>query len=107
MDSCVCVRPTKLRLGEISNISWLYSVILHGIIQYFHSNLNNLCHRAGICIWSASYPGNAALVRSGVTASSGTVSRGSGARWTLVDFLQSPNGEQITALCWNPDGRYP
>ncbi|XP_071912052.1 aladin isoform X3 [Coffea arabica] len=60
--------------------------------------------KGGICIWAASYPGNPALVRGGVTSS--TLSRGSGTRWTLVDFLQSHDGEQISALSWSPDGRY-
>ncbi|KAL5994851.1 hypothetical protein ACLOJK_024908 [Asimina triloba] len=47
--------------------------------------------------------GNTASVRSGVTSLLGTLSRaGSGFRWTLVDFLQSPNGEQGAA--WDPDG---
>ncbi|KAI7991488.1 Aladin [Camellia lanceoleosa] len=57
-----------------------------------------------ICIWTASYPGNAASVRPGVT--SGTIARGTGTRWTLVDFLRSHNDEQISALSWSPDGRY-
>ncbi|KAK2967394.1 hypothetical protein RJ640_023985 [Escallonia rubra] len=61
--------------------------------------------KGGICIWAASYPGNAASVRSGVTA--GTLSRGSGVRWTFVDFLRSHDDEQISALSWSPDGRYP
>ncbi|XP_052175856.1 aladin [Diospyros lotus] len=60
--------------------------------------------RGGICLWSASYPGNPASVRSGVA--SGTLSRSSGTRWTLVDFLRSPDGELISALSWSPDGRY-
>ncbi|XP_059668260.1 aladin [Cornus florida] len=60
--------------------------------------------KGGICIWTASYPGNAASVRSGV--SSGTLSKGSGSRWTLVDFLRSHDDEQISALSWSPDGRY-
>ncbi|CAI9101058.1 OLC1v1038296C3 [Oldenlandia corymbosa var. corymbosa] len=59
--------------------------------------------KGGICIWAASYPGNAALVRHKITSS---ILRGSGTRWTLVDFLQSHNGEQISALSWSPDGRY-
>ncbi|KAJ4958150.1 hypothetical protein NE237_025261 [Protea cynaroides] len=63
--------------------------------------------RGGICIWSASYPGNAASVRSGVSSFLGTLSRGSGVRWTLVDVLRSPNNEQISALSWSPNGRYP
>lgn len=66
----------------------------------------SVASKGGICIWSASYPGNAACMRSGVASSIGAVSRGSGVRWMLVDFLRSPNDEQITALCWNPDGRY-
>ncbi|KAK4485620.1 hypothetical protein RD792_008263 [Penstemon davidsonii] len=61
--------------------------------------------KGGICIWAASYPGNVASVRTGVTSS--TLSRGSGTRWTLVDFLQSSDNEQISALSWSPDGRYP
>ncbi|XP_058205296.1 aladin [Rhododendron vialii] len=60
--------------------------------------------KGGICIWTASNPGNIASVRSGVA--SGTLSRGSGARWTLVDFLRSHDDEQISALSWSPDGRY-
>ncbi|MQM05754.1 hypothetical protein Taro_038572 [Colocasia esculenta] len=63
--------------------------------------------RGGICIWSASYPGNAASMRLGAVPHVGTLSRGSGVRWTLVDFLHSPNGEQATSLCWSPTGRYP
>ncbi|KAK0596478.1 hypothetical protein LWI29_016044 [Acer saccharum] len=63
--------------------------------------------KGGICIWAASYPGNAASVRSGSASFLGTLSRGSGTRWTLVDFLRSPGGEQISALSWSPDGRYP
>lgn len=63
--------------------------------------------RGGICIWSASYPGNAASVRSGIASSLGTVARSSGVRWILVDILRSPHDELVTALSWNPDGRYP
>ncbi|URE24007.1 WD domain, G-beta repeat domain containing protein [Musa troglodytarum] len=57
--------------------------------------------KGGICIWSASFPGNAPSVRSGVTSSVSSVSRGSGIRWILVDFLQSPNDEQINVLSWS------
>ncbi|KAL7093008.1 hypothetical protein ACP275_11G016700 [Erythranthe tilingii] len=59
--------------------------------------------RGGICIWAASYPGNVPSVRSGITSS--TLSRGL-SKWTLVDFLQSLDSEQISALSWSPDGRY-
>ncbi|KAG8645620.1 aladin isoform X1 [Manihot esculenta] len=62
--------------------------------------------KGGICIWAASYPGNVASVRSGTASYLGTLSRGAGTRWTLVDFLQSHNDEQISALSWSPDGRY-
>ncbi|XP_010252360.1 PREDICTED: aladin isoform X2 [Nelumbo nucifera] len=62
--------------------------------------------KGGICIWSSSYPGNAASVRSGIASFAGTLPRGSGVRWTLVDVLRSPKDEQITALSWSPDGRY-
>ncbi|XP_058078263.1 aladin isoform X2 [Magnolia sinica] len=68
--------------------------------------LSVACKR-GICIWSASYPGNAASVRSRVASFLGTLSRGgSGFRWTLVDFLESPSGEQVSALSWSPNGRF-
>ncbi|PIN21123.1 WD40 repeat protein [Handroanthus impetiginosus] len=60
--------------------------------------------KGGICIWAASYPGNVPSVRSGVTSS--TISRGSGTKWILVDFLRSFDSEQISALSWSPDGRY-
>ncbi|KAF6151895.1 hypothetical protein GIB67_010469 [Kingdonia uniflora] len=63
--------------------------------------------KGGICIWSASYPGNAATVRSGVASFVGALSRGSGIRWTLVDFLRSPKNDQVSALSWSPTGRYP
>ncbi|KAF3492902.1 hypothetical protein DY000_02056440 [Brassica cretica] len=63
--------------------------------------------RGGICIWTASYPGNMALVRSGGSSLRGSLSRGSGARWILVDFLRCQNDEQISALSWSPCGRYP
>ncbi|MBA0833312.1 hypothetical protein Goarm_017633 [Gossypium armourianum] len=63
--------------------------------------------KGGICIWAASYPGNAASVRSGSASFLGALSRGSGTRWTLVDFFRSSHGEQISALSWSPDGRYP
>uniref|UniRef100_A0A2P2MAZ9 Uncharacterized protein MANES_10G077600 n=1 Tax=Rhizophora mucronata TaxID=61149 RepID=A0A2P2MAZ9_RHIMU len=60
----------------------------------------------GICIWAASYPENAASVRSGAASFLGTLSRGSATRWTLVDFLHSCDDEQVTALSWSPNGRY-
>ncbi|KAG2258284.1 hypothetical protein Bca4012_021593 [Brassica carinata] len=63
--------------------------------------------RGGICIWTASYPGNMSLVRSGGSSLRGSLSRGSGARWILVDFLRCQNDEQISALSWSPCGRYP
>nr|CAD1817334.1 unnamed protein product [Ananas comosus var. bracteatus] len=62
--------------------------------------------KGGICIWSASYPGNAASVRTGIASSFGTVARGSGVRWILVDILRSPHDELVSALSWNPDGRF-
>ncbi|KAI3472370.1 hypothetical protein Pfo_029131 [Paulownia fortunei] len=54
--------------------------------------------KGGIGIWAASYPGNVPSVRSGVNSS--TLSRGSVTRWALVDFLQSFDSEQISALSW-------
>ncbi|KAI3887490.1 hypothetical protein MKX03_031999, partial [Papaver bracteatum] len=55
----------------------------------------------GIFIWSASYPGSVACVRYGIASFAGTLSRASGVRWTMVDFLRSPNNEQISALSWS------
>ncbi|XLR49141.1 hypothetical protein HN51_033387 [Arachis hypogaea] len=63
--------------------------------------------KSGICIWAASYPGNAASVRSGTVSFLGSLSRGSGIRYILVDFLRSQNDEHVSALTWSPDGRYP
>lgn len=62
--------------------------------------------KGGICIWAASYPGNPATVRPGAASSLGTLTRGSGGRWTLVDFLRSHSDEQASAISWSPDGRY-
>ncbi|XP_058737809.1 aladin-like [Vicia villosa] len=62
--------------------------------------------KSGICIWSASYPGNTASARSGTISYVGSLSRGSGIRYLLVDFLRSQNGEHVSALTWSPDGRY-
>lgn len=63
--------------------------------------------KGGICIWAASYPGNAASVRSGAASFLGGLSRGSGFRYILVDFLHSQNDEHVSSLTWSPDGRYP
>ncbi|WVZ16424.1 hypothetical protein V8G54_009406 [Vigna mungo] len=63
--------------------------------------------KGGICIWAASYPGNAASVRSGAASFLGSLSRSSGNRYILVDFLRSPYDEHVSALTWSPDGRYP
>lgn len=62
--------------------------------------------KSGICLWSASYPGNAASARSGTISFVGSLSRGSGIRYLLVDFLRSKNDEHVSALTWSPDGRF-
>ncbi|KAK6232063.1 hypothetical protein SCA6_002136 [Theobroma cacao] len=71
--------------------------------------------KGGICIWAASYPGNIASVRSGSASFLGALSRGSGTRWTLVDFFQSPHGigtpirrglGGTSVLKWSPTGDY-
>nr|XP_007162017.1 hypothetical protein PHAVU_001G116600g [Phaseolus vulgaris]ESW34011.1 hypothetical protein PHAVU_001G116600g [Phaseolus vulgaris] len=49
--------------------------------------------KGGICIWAASYPGNAASLRSGAASFLGSLSRNSGNRYVLVDFLRSPYHE--------------
>ncbi|GJN07085.1 hypothetical protein PR202_ga24878 [Eleusine coracana subsp. coracana] len=64
--------------------------------------------RGGICLWSASYPGNVPFMKSGVTSSSlSSFPRGSGYQWILVDVLRGSSTELVSALCWKPDGRYP
>ncbi|KAG8367781.1 hypothetical protein BUALT_Bualt16G0108400 [Buddleja alternifolia] len=56
--------------------------------------------KGGICIWAASYPGNVPSVRSGLASS--TLSRSSGTRWTLVDFLQtSASFESSSFTIWD------
>lgn len=78
-------------------------------LLYFNLTCNSwtgCSFRGGICIWAASFPGNAASVRPGAVSFLGSFSRGSGVRYTLVDFLRS-HDEQISALSWSPDGRYP
>ncbi|KAG8077467.1 hypothetical protein GUJ93_ZPchr0007g3967 [Zizania palustris] len=63
--------------------------------------------KGGICLWSASYPGNVASVKSGVTSSPfGAFSRGSGGQWILVDILYGSSAELVSTLSWKPDGRY-
>ncbi|RDY09202.1 Aladin [Mucuna pruriens] len=56
--------------------------------------------KGGICMWAASYPGNAASVRSGAASFLGSLSRSSGNRYILVDFLRSPYDEHVSALTW-------
>jgi hypothetical protein len=80
----------------------------------FHNNwchnilIENLLFRGGICLWSASYPGNIPSVKSGVTSSSfGAFPRGSSGQWILVDVLRGSSTELVSALSWKPDGRYP
>ncbi|MBA0591374.1 hypothetical protein Gorai_020052, partial [Gossypium raimondii] len=71
--------------------------------------------KGGICIWAASYPGNAASVRSGSASFLGALSRGSGTRWTLVDFFRSSHGTGTpirrglggtSVIKWSPTGDY-
>uniref|UniRef100_A0A0E0BNF6 Uncharacterized protein n=1 Tax=Oryza glumipatula TaxID=40148 RepID=A0A0E0BNF6_9ORYZ len=57
-------------------------------------NGGQIVERGGICLWSASYPGNVASVKSGVTSSSfGAFPRGSGGQWILVDILRGSSAE--------------
>ncbi|GAU48553.1 hypothetical protein TSUD_405690 [Trifolium subterraneum] len=44
-----------------------------------------------------------ASARSGTVSFVGSLSRGSGIRYLLVDFLQSQNDEHVSALTWSPD----
>ncbi|CAM8884922.1 unnamed protein product [Rhodiola kirilowii] len=56
--------------------------------------------KGGICIWAVSYLGNTASVRSGVSSFMGSPSRGSGTRWTIIDFLRAANDEHITSASY-------
>ncbi|KAL4555919.1 hypothetical protein LXL04_038553 [Taraxacum kok-saghyz] len=80
-------------MNSDTNISSVVSITL-----FFHLLVFSVKNRGGICIWAASYPGNIACVRPGVN--SGSVSRGSGVKLIVVDFLGGNNDEQITALSW-------
>lgn len=92
----------------MKNCSILFSDFFHLIsVTKKMKCSTHLFFRGGICIWAASFPGNAASLRSGAPSFVGTLPRGTGVRWTLVDFLGSDADEQITALSWSPDGRYP
>ncbi|KAL5220438.1 hypothetical protein ABZP36_025151 [Zizania latifolia] len=69
--------------------------------------------KGGICLWSASYPGNVASVKSGVTSSPfGAFSRGSGGQWILVDILYGLGTpirrglSSISLVRWSPSGDY-
>ena len=83
------------------------------IFQLSATTWNSICFfvsvfaRGGICIWTASYPGSIAPVRSGISSFLVAPSGSTGARWALVDFLESPNQHPITSIAWNPSGRYP
>lgn len=61
--------------------------------------------RGGVCIWTASYPGSIAPVRSGIASFLGAPSGSTGARWALVDFLSSLGDHPVTSLAWSPSGR--
>ncbi|OAE32147.1 hypothetical protein AXG93_2912s1370 [Marchantia polymorpha subsp. ruderalis] len=69
--------------------------------------------RGGICIWSASFPGNIAPVRAGIVSILGTPHRGSGARdgsfnlWETNTWTSEPwssAGGSIVSAMWGPDG---
>ncbi|KAI3847654.1 hypothetical protein MKW92_042371 [Papaver armeniacum] len=72
----------------------------------------------GICIWSASYPGSVACVRSGIASFAGTLSRASGVRWTMSSSFTVWDVAQglgtpirrglggISLLKWSPMGDY-
>ncbi|CAM0950365.1 unnamed protein product [Alopecurus aequalis] len=84
--------------------------------------------KGGICLWSASYPGNVPSVKSGVTSSSfGAFPRGSSGQWILVDVLRGSSTElsftiwdvsqglgtpirrglsSISLVRWSPSGDY-
>ncbi|RLN30649.1 aladin-like [Panicum miliaceum] len=52
--------------------------------------------KGGICLWSASYPGDVPFMKAGVTPYSfSAFPRGSGGRWILVDVLRDSSAEQL------------
>uniref|UniRef100_A0A0D9XNR4 Anaphase-promoting complex subunit 4-like WD40 domain-containing protein n=1 Tax=Leersia perrieri TaxID=77586 RepID=A0A0D9XNR4_9ORYZ len=63
--------------------------------------------KGGICLWSASYPGNAASIKSGVTSSSfGAFPRVSGGQWILVDILRGSSSELVWEHLYDVDLRW-
>uniref|UniRef100_A0A0D9XWK2 Uncharacterized protein n=1 Tax=Leersia perrieri TaxID=77586 RepID=A0A0D9XWK2_9ORYZ len=69
--------------------------------------------KGGICLWSASYPGNVASIKSGVASSSfGAFPRVSGGQWILVDVLHGLGTpirrgfSTISLVRWSPTGDY-
>ncbi|CAD6270703.1 unnamed protein product [Miscanthus lutarioriparius] len=60
--------------------------------------------KGGICLWSASYPGNVPFMKPGITSSScSAFPRGSGGQWILVDVLRGSSAE--LGANWDPEGR--
>lgn len=93
-ESCILANQS---LGEMKALEWRPN----------SGRMLAVASRRGICIWSASYPGNAAPMRAHVSPATGTISRGSKVRWTLVDLLHNTGcDEQIVAVTWSPNGRY-
>ncbi|CAN1259827.1 AAAS [Linum perenne] len=89
-------------------VNLLPEVGLQGVSWHQHKHIIAFVsgqNQVTVCDYEDS--GNAAVGRSGITSYLGTVSGGSGSQWALVDFLRSTNNEQVTALSWSPDGRYP
>ncbi|KAK9041445.1 hypothetical protein V6N11_016546 [Hibiscus sabdariffa] len=70
--------------------------------------------KGGICIWVASYPGNAASVRSGSASFLGALSRGSGTRssftiWDVAQGIGTPIRRGLggtSVVKWSPTGDY-
>ncbi|KAK8588855.1 hypothetical protein V6N12_023268 [Hibiscus sabdariffa] len=70
--------------------------------------------KGGICIWVASYPGNAASVRSGSASFLGALSRGSGTRssftiWDVSQGIGTPIRRGLggtSVVKWSPTGDY-
>jgi aladin len=46
-----------------------------------------------------------APVRPGSGSHLGTATRGSGARWSPVDYLRSKDDNPVTSISWSPNGR--
>ncbi|XP_058741728.1 uncharacterized protein LOC131614117 [Vicia villosa] len=124
----LCLLMSEILPGKIRTEAMTICLVVHWVINFFvglfflrlleqmgaqllYDIFGAFCLlavgcKSEICIWSTSYSGNTTSARSGTISYVGSLFRGSGIRYILVDFLRSQNGEHVSDLTWSPDGRY-